>query len=99
MEDVAVYGYVTPLRVKIIIALALLDSVVRDADVITIFRALHNAYRLSVANPFLKLNAPMEGLNDHAAILLAGGAQWKGFRRRVDDIGKAVGAAGPVTGA
>ena len=36
MEDVAVYGYITPLKVKIIIALALTDSVVRDADVLTV---------------------------------------------------------------
>ena len=36
MEDVAVYGYLTPLKVKIIIALALTDSVVRDADVLTV---------------------------------------------------------------
>ena len=33
MEDVAVYGYITPLKVKIIMTLALTDSVVRDADV------------------------------------------------------------------
>ncbi|CCL99401.1 uncharacterized protein FIBRA_01419 [Fibroporia radiculosa] len=97
MEDVAVYGYVTPLRVKIIIALALTDTVVRDVDVITIFRALHTAYRLSVANPFLKLSTPLENVNDHAVSLSAGGTKWKAFRRRVDDIGRALGA--PVTGA
>lgn len=33
MEDVAVYGYITPLKVKIILALALSDSVVRDAEI------------------------------------------------------------------
>lgn len=33
MEDVAVYGYVTPLKVKIVLALALSDSVVRDAEI------------------------------------------------------------------
>ncbi|EMD40866.1 hypothetical protein CERSUDRAFT_25489, partial [Gelatoporia subvermispora B] len=55
MEDVAVYGFITPLKVKIIIALALSDAVVRDVDVVTIFKALHTAYRHAVANPFLKL--------------------------------------------
>ncbi|KAF7790092.1 hypothetical protein EIP86_001042 [Pleurotus ostreatoroseus] len=35
VEDVAVYGFMTPLKVKIIIALELSDAVVRDADVIT----------------------------------------------------------------
>lgn len=33
MEDVAVYGYITPLKVKIVLTLGLTDSVVRDADV------------------------------------------------------------------
>ena len=33
MEDVAVYGYITPSKVKIVIALALSDSVVRDVEV------------------------------------------------------------------
>ena len=42
MEDVAVYGYITPLKVKIIIALALTDSVVRDADVITVCNIVLN---------------------------------------------------------
>ncbi|KAI0774125.1 trafficking protein particle complex 2 [Fomes fomentarius] len=97
MEDVAVYGYITPLKVKIIIALALTDSVVRDTDVLTIFRALHTAYRQAVANPFLRLNAPIDGYNDHATILLAGSARWRTFRKRVDDIGKAVGAVGGTT--
>jgi len=32
MEDVAVYGYITPLKVKIVIALPLSDSVVRDIE-------------------------------------------------------------------
>jgi len=36
MEDLAVYGYVTPMKLKIVIALALSDTVVRDADVILV---------------------------------------------------------------
>ncbi|EIW61424.1 Sedlin [Trametes versicolor FP-101664 SS1] len=92
MEDVAVYGYMTPLKVKIIIALALTDAVVRDADILTIFKALHTVYRQSVANPFLRLSAPIDGYNDNAALLAAGSPKWKAFRKRVDDIGKAVGA-------
>ena len=36
MEDVAVYGYVTPLKVKIVVAFALSDSVVRDIEVNTV---------------------------------------------------------------
>ena len=33
MEDVAVYGYITPLKVKIVIAFPLTDSVIRDAEI------------------------------------------------------------------
>lgn len=36
LEEVAVYGYVTPLKLKIVLALALSDAVVRDADVISV---------------------------------------------------------------
>ncbi|KDQ29000.1 hypothetical protein PLEOSDRAFT_1015429, partial [Pleurotus ostreatus PC15] len=55
MEDVAVYGYITPLKVKIILALALSDAVVRDLEITTIFKALHMAYYSAISNPFLKL--------------------------------------------
>jgi len=96
MEDVAVYGFLTPLKVKIILAVALSDTVVRDADVITIFRALHTAYRHSVANPFLKLDSPLDVATDHAALLHAGSPRWKGFRKRVDDIGRALGSIAPA---
>jgi len=36
LEEVAVYGYVTPLKLKIVLALALTDAVVRDADIISV---------------------------------------------------------------
>lgn len=39
MEDVAVYGYMTPLKVKIVAALALSDNVVKDADMVQLFKA------------------------------------------------------------
>ena len=33
LEDVAVYGYITPLKLKIILALGLTDTVIKDAEV------------------------------------------------------------------
>lgn len=36
MEDTAVYGYMTPTRLKIVVALELADAVVRDADIISV---------------------------------------------------------------
>jgi len=93
MEDVAVYGYMTPLKVKIVLALALSDNVVRDAEVCMIFKALHMAYYSSISNPFLKLDAPTEEANDQYPLLLVGGVKWKGFRKRVDEISRVVGAS------
>ena len=62
-----------------------------------LFRAMHTAYRLSVANPFLKVNMPLETVNDHAAMLSAGSAKWKAFRKRVDDVGRLMGASVPAS--
>ncbi|KAH9964224.1 Sedlin [Russula dissimulans] len=90
LEDVAVYGYVTPLKLKIVLALALSDAVVHDADIISIFRALHWAYYRSAANPFLKLHTPLDAANEH--VLEVGSPQWTSFRRRVDEVVRAAGA-------
>lgn len=50
VEDVAVYGYMTPLKVKIIIALELSDSLVRDADVVTVSILSHNTLRFALTS-------------------------------------------------
>ncbi|KAM0753386.1 trafficking protein particle complex 2, partial [Meredithblackwellia eburnea MCA 4105] len=52
MEDYAVYGYQTNTRIKFVLVLALADAVVRDLDVKTIFRAIHNSYIGYISNPF-----------------------------------------------
>jgi hypothetical protein len=52
LEEVAVYGYVTPLKLKIVLALALSDAVVRDADVISV-RPLFLLPAVSPATPAL----------------------------------------------
>ncbi|KAA1477270.1 Sedlin [Dentipellis sp. KUC8613] len=98
MEETAVYGYVTPLKLKIVLAFALSDAVVRDADVTAIFKALHLAYYRSISNPFLKLHAPLDTTStaDHAIMLQAGSERWKAFRRRVDEVARAAGAV-PVS--
>lgn len=45
-------------------------------EVLQIFKALHTVYRQSVANPFLRLSAPIDGYNDNAALLAAGSPKW-----------------------
>jgi hypothetical protein len=36
MEDVAVYGYITPLKMKIVLALALSDAEIRETDITSV---------------------------------------------------------------
>lgn len=36
MEDLAVYGYIAPSKIKIVIALALTDAVVKDQDILVV---------------------------------------------------------------
>jgi hypothetical protein len=91
MEDVAVYGYITPLKIKIVIALPLSDSVVRDVETTMIFKALHMAYYSSISNPFLKLNESVDSNSVHSLPLVVGSAKWKNFTRRIDDISVVVG--------
>ena len=56
---------------------------------------MHMAYFQALANPFLRLDAPYDTVVDHSALLVQGGRRWKGLRRRVDDVGRAVGAVIP----
>ncbi|KAF5369872.1 hypothetical protein D9758_001076 [Tetrapyrgos nigripes] len=92
MEDVAVYGYITPLKVKIVLALALSDSVVRDVEINMIFKALHMAYYSSISNPFLTHSDTSDSSQDGSRTLTVGSTKWKNFRRRIDEITRVVGS-------
>ncbi|KIK65289.1 hypothetical protein GYMLUDRAFT_38726 [Collybiopsis luxurians FD-317 M1] len=91
MEDVVVYGYITPAKVKIVIALPLSDTVLRDQEVNMIFKALHMAYYSAISNPFLMLEDPAGPGYDTSRSLLVGSSKWKNLRRRVDEINRIVG--------
>jgi hypothetical protein len=52
LEDLALYGLQTNTRLRFVIMLTLSDHVVRDIDMLTLFRALHTAYLRYAANPF-----------------------------------------------
>jgi len=91
MEDVAVYGYVTPLKVKIIVALPLSDAVVKNAEIMMVFKAFHMAYYSSVSNPFLTLVKSGDVASDQPPVLAVGSTKWKAFRRRVDEISRVIG--------
>jgi len=96
MDDVAVYGYVTPTRIKIIIALELADAVVRDADVITIFKATHTAYHESVSNPFTRyVGSPEATGTDPSPLLSPTTPFWQILAKKIDDVGRAIGSLPP----
>ncbi|KAF9055059.1 trafficking protein particle complex 2 [Hymenopellis radicata] len=80
IDDVAVYAYITPLNLKIVLAFALADAVIPDIKVHMIFKALHMAYYRASSNPFLTLDpsTPMSS------------PKWKKFNRQLDDICTAV---------
>ncbi|KAK4056668.1 hypothetical protein OIO90_002220 [Microbotryomycetes sp. JL221] len=79
MEDYAVYGYQTNTRIKFVVILQLADAVVRDFDVKTIFRAIHNAYISYMSNPFTSTET------DNPSLLAAPIRSAK-FSRAMDDI-------------
>ncbi|KAF8913867.1 Sedlin, N-terminal conserved region-domain-containing protein [Gymnopilus junonius] len=97
LEDAAVYGYITPLKVKVVLVLPMSDSVVRDAEIITIFKALHMAYYSSISNPFLKLNCAADSNSEQSLLLAVGGPKWKNFKHRVDEICRIVGQNANIT--
>ncbi|CAE6396049.1 unnamed protein product [Rhizoctonia solani] len=90
MEDLAVYatlGYITPTRVKIILALALADYVVRDADVVNIFRTLHTTYAAALSNPFYRLCAQ----SDLKVPTIETQAGKNSLGKRIDEIVRVIG--------
>lgn len=51
-EDYKVYGYVTNTKVKFVIVVESINSSLRDNEIRSMFRKLHNAYVDMVCNPF-----------------------------------------------
>ncbi|XP_070575566.1 trafficking protein particle complex subunit 2-like protein [Ptychodera flava] len=51
-EDYKVYGYVTNTRVKFVIVVETSNNTLRDNEIRSMFRKLHNAYTDMLCNPF-----------------------------------------------
>lgn len=51
-EDYQVYGYVTNTKVKFVLVVEASNTHLRDNDIRSMFRRLHNAYTDVVCNPF-----------------------------------------------
>ena len=52
LEDVAIYGFQTCTRLRLLFMLSLTDHAVRDIDMLTLFRAVYTSYLKYSANPF-----------------------------------------------
>ncbi|ORX39767.1 Sedlin, N-terminal conserved region-domain-containing protein [Kockovaella imperatae] len=55
MEDMAFYGFQTTTKLRMILSVALVDAMIKDGDIISIFRAVHHLIMTAVNNPFLSL--------------------------------------------
>lgn len=53
-EDYKVYGYVTNTRVKFVVVVDSSNASLRDNEIRTMFKKLHNAYVDMLCNPFYK---------------------------------------------
>ncbi|XP_077982556.1 trafficking protein particle complex subunit 2-like protein [Glandiceps talaboti] len=51
-EDYKVYGYVTNTKVKFVIVVETSNTTLRDNEIRSMFRKLHNAYTDMLCNPF-----------------------------------------------
>lgn len=51
-EDYKVYGYVTNTKVKFVIVVESSNTQLRDSEIRTMFKTLHNAYVSVMCNPF-----------------------------------------------
>ncbi|KAF8679981.1 Sedlin, N-terminal conserved region [Rhizoctonia solani] len=78
MEDLAVYGEFCAIAA---------DYVVRDADVVNIFRTLHTAYAAALSNPFYRLSAQ----SDLKAPTIENQAGKNNLGKRVDEIVRVIG--------
>ncbi|KAI9199564.1 Sedlin [Polychytrium aggregatum] len=58
MEDLAVYGYMTNTRIKIVVIITLTDTAVKDAEMKNVLRKIHTAYVNLVSNPFYDPEGP-----------------------------------------
>lgn len=55
LEDLAIYGFQTCTRLRLLLMLSLTDHAVRDIDMLTLFKAVYSAWLKYSANPFHSL--------------------------------------------
>ncbi|RSH91241.1 hypothetical protein EHS25_009540 [Saitozyma podzolica] len=55
MEDMAFYGFQTTTKLRMVLSIALVDAMIKDADIVAVFRAVHHLLLEAIHNPFLSL--------------------------------------------
>ncbi|GFZ46241.1 hypothetical protein JCM24511_04488 [Saitozyma sp. JCM 24511] len=55
MEDMAFYGFQTTTKLRMVLSIALVDAMIKDADIVAVFRAIHHLLLEAIHNPFLSL--------------------------------------------
>lgn len=81
IEDYACYGYQTNTRIRFVLFLPMKDTLVKDAEVKLVFKALHAAYIRYVCNPFHQI--PIDNLNPNALTPMIRG---KAFDHQINQI-------------
>ncbi|GAK65317.1 trafficking protein particle complex 2 [Moesziomyces antarcticus] len=78
LEDLAIYGFQTCAKLRILLMLSLTDHAVRDIDMLTLFRAVYTACLKYSANPFHSLppttfaraaGSDIDGKDDQEAVV------------------------------
>lgn len=64
MEDYACYGYQSNTRIRFVLCLPIRDTLVKDAEVKMVFKALHEIYIRYISNPFYHIQ--INSLNPNA---------------------------------
>ncbi|OWZ35388.1 hypothetical protein C347_01125 [Cryptococcus neoformans AD2-60a] len=63
LEDMAFYGFQTTTKLRIVLSVSMVDAMIKDADIVAIFRAVHNLVLIACNNPFLSLPSSFRAIS------------------------------------
>lgn len=49
------YGFQTTTKLRMVLSISMVDAMIKDADIVAIFRSVHNLLLIACNNPFLSL--------------------------------------------
>ncbi|WWC69571.1 uncharacterized protein I206_103514 [Kwoniella pini CBS 10737] len=65
MEDMAFYGFQTITKLRMVLSIALVDAMIKDSDIVAIFRSIHNLLLKTITNPFLSLSNSFQAIPEN----------------------------------